>query len=382
MKTIQATSIQEIQHTVTEAKRVFPRGNSSKHALAAHLDLEEPSGYTEELTVVETSALAGILEYQPSEYTFTALAGTTISTVSETLAAEGQYLPFEPPFDQSSATLGGTVAAGLSGAGRYRYGGVRDFLIGVRFVDGQGDVVMGGGKVVKNAAGFDSPKLMVGSLGRLGIIVELSFKVFPAPKVYRTLRLVYPDLDAALGGLNKLAVAPMDMDAVELLPQSSGSDVHLLVRIGGLENTLYARLGRFEDLLIEGEIVDLAGETQLWEDLRNFAWAPAEAALVKIPTSPNRIAALDQLLSANGAARVYSGGGHLCWAAWPAPIAQLDIALREQEFSGLILQLGDNERERAAPLPDDFPYVGIRKGVEFGRRIQRGIDPEGRFLPV
>jgi glycolate oxidase FAD binding subunit len=93
------------------------------------------------------------------------------------------------------------MAAGLSGSGRQRYGGVRDFLIGVRFVDGQGRLVRGGGKVVKNAAGFDLPKLFVGSAGRLGVIVEASFKVFPQPPAFATLRAPQPSLDAALTAL-------------------------------------------------------------------------------------------------------------------------------------------------------------------------------------
>ena len=107
------------------------------------------------------------------------------------LAEHGQYLPFDPPLAAAGATLGGTVAAGLSGPGRYRYGGVRDFVLGVRFVDGMGNLVRGGGKVVKNAAGFDFPKLMVGSLGRLGVLAELSFKVFPQPPAFATLAVSY-----------------------------------------------------------------------------------------------------------------------------------------------------------------------------------------------
>src|SRR5690606_8123830 len=109
---------------------------------------------------------------------------------------------------ERGATLGGTVAAGLSGPGRFRYGGVRDFLLGVRLVNGQGEVVRGGGKVVKNAAGFDIPKLLVGSLGRFGVIVELTFKVFPQPEHATTLKAHYASLDAALGGLRRVALSP------------------------------------------------------------------------------------------------------------------------------------------------------------------------------
>ena len=108
-----------------------------------------------------------------------AAPATPVAEIERRLAAHGQYLPFEPPLAGCGATLGGTVASGLNGPGRYRYGGVRDFLLGGTFVDGEGRLVRGGGKVVKNAAGFYLHHLLLGSLGRLGIFVELTFKVFP-----------------------------------------------------------------------------------------------------------------------------------------------------------------------------------------------------------
>ena len=98
---------------------------------------------------------------------------------------QGQYLPFDPMLSAAGATIGGTVAAGISGPGRYRYGGIRDFLLGVQFISSDGAVINAGGKVVKNAAGFDIPKLLVGSLGRLGVMTELTFKVFPQPVAQR-----------------------------------------------------------------------------------------------------------------------------------------------------------------------------------------------------
>ena len=145
-------------------------------------------------SLVETGGLSGLLEYEPQEFTFTALAGTPLAEIEQALSAHGQFLPFDPPLVQAGATLGGCVASGLSGPGRYRYGGLRDFLLGVRFVDWQGQLVSSGGKVVKNAAGFDLPKLMIGSLGQYGILAELSFKVFPRPEAYATLQIAYPSL--------------------------------------------------------------------------------------------------------------------------------------------------------------------------------------------
>src|SRR5208283_106284 len=142
-----------------------------------------------EVTLLSTQALRGIVEYEPEEFTFTALAGTTVREIGEALAEKGQYLPFDPMWVEAGATLGGTVAAGVSGPGRFRFGGVRDFILGVRFIDGQGRLLRMGGKVVKNCAGFDLPKFFVGSLGRFGVLAEATFKVFPSPAARLTLQL-------------------------------------------------------------------------------------------------------------------------------------------------------------------------------------------------
>ena len=131
-----------------------------------------------ETRLINLSGIAGIIDYDPSEYVFTARAGSTLKEINTALRQNGQYLPFDPPLVEAGSTLGGTVAAGLSGPGRIRYGGLRDFIIGAKFVNGEGKILKGGGKVVKNAAGFDFPKFLAGSLGRLAIFLEISFKVF------------------------------------------------------------------------------------------------------------------------------------------------------------------------------------------------------------
>src|SRR5437660_3460343 len=143
------------------------------------------------------TGLSGIVEYEPSEFTFTALAGTRVTEIAEALRKRGQYLPFVRLLWVAGATLGGTVASGLSGPGRFRFGGLRDFILGVRFVDGTGRLLRMGGKVVKNAAGFDLPKFFVGSLGRFGVLAEITFKVFPQRLASRTLKLEVDGAEAA-----------------------------------------------------------------------------------------------------------------------------------------------------------------------------------------
>ncbi|MFM8798855.1 MAG: FAD-binding protein, partial [Fluviibacter sp.] len=124
-----------------------------------------------------TSGHTGILDYDPAELVLTARAGTTIADLEKALAERGQMLPFEPPRYAIDSTLGGVIAAGLSGPARPYAGGVRDFVLGLHMIDGKGDVLKFGGQVMKNVAGYDVSRLMVGSLGVLGLITQVSLKV-------------------------------------------------------------------------------------------------------------------------------------------------------------------------------------------------------------
>ncbi|HEX2265498.1 MAG TPA: FAD-binding protein, partial [Solirubrobacterales bacterium] len=232
--TLEAEAVDEVRRAVRECESVLPRGGGTKPALS-----RAPEG----TTTVDVSELTGIVEYEPEELTFTARAGTPIGEIAGALAENGHFLPFDPPFANAGATLGGAVAAGAAGPLRYRNGGVRDFILGVRFVDGKGRVVTGGGRVVKNAAGFDLPKLMVGSAGRLGVMLELSMKVFPAPPAWATARIDVPDLDEALEVIGRLATASFDLEALDLEPPG-----RLWLRLAGAEEAMSPRLERLEGL--------------------------------------------------------------------------------------------------------------------------------------
>jgi glycolate oxidase FAD binding subunit len=258
---LQLKAIEDVQAAVREHARLHVRGGGTKPALSTPLD---------GVTTLDLTGLSGVLEYNPGEFTFTALAGTRLAEVQALLASHGQYLPFDPPLAGQGATLGGTVAAGLSGPGRYRYGGVRDFILGVRWVDGNGDLVRGGGKVVKNAAGFDTPKLMVGSLGQLGVLVELTFKVFPKSLAHTTIHRHCAEVAEAVQALYRLYTARLDVEALDLAPNADGS-AGVWVRLGGLPEALSARAERIRSLLDGGEVVTGEGEGALWQAARDFA---------------------------------------------------------------------------------------------------------------
>ena len=177
MITALPAAVEEVQAIICAHQKILPRGGGTKPALST-----PPAG----VTSVDLSRLTGILEYEPAEFTFTALGGTRLDTVSRLLSQHGQCLPFDPPLAGRGATLGGTVASGLSGPGRYQFGGVRDFILGLRYIDGEGQLIKTGSRVVKNTAGYDMSKLMVGSLGQFGVLVELTFKVLPQPEATLT----------------------------------------------------------------------------------------------------------------------------------------------------------------------------------------------------
>jgi glycolate oxidase FAD binding subunit len=365
---IQVQTVDEIGDAVRSHSRVLARGGGSKPALSTPADAGT--------VVIDLSQIRGVQVYDPGEFTFTALAGTPLGEVSAMLAERGQYLPFDPPLASAGATLGGTIAAGLSGPGRYRYGGARDFLIGIRFVNGRGEIVRGGGNVVKNAAGFDFPKLMVGSLGRLGILTELTFKVFPAPAATASLRAHFADLGAALDTVVRLSHSKFDLDALDLIP--GDGDVLLWVRLGGLATALPQRLERLAALIREPGTsrqmprrIDLFGKDEPvphWTEIETMGWRTAESLLVKIPVTPKRIRQLDPILAARGADRRYSSGGNTAWIGWPGAVDELDGLLRQHQLPGLLID-----------GPPGRPWLGQLNGRAMLQRIAATLDPEGKF---
>lgn len=353
-----ASTIADVQAAVRTRMRVRATGGGTKPALSNGANLS-------------LSGLSGIVQYDPSEYTFTALAGTPVAEVVEQLARHGQYLPFDPPWAEDGATLGGTVAAGLSGSGRYRYGGVRDFLLGVRLVDGQGDLIRGGGNVVKNVAGFDLPKLMVGSLGRYGIIVEVSFKVFPAPEATATIMAEAPRLDTAIALIDRLALCPLDLMCLDLEPPGK-----LWVRVGGIGDALHARLARLTSMLeSEATIATFTDDEEIWRKASHFHWARDCSHLVKLPLVPTDVPRLEARIARwdGEVKRHYSVGGNVVHLGWTdgAITETLQETLRTAGRSALALR---------GKWPT--PILGPPLENSLSDRLLQALDAEGKFERV
>jgi len=340
----------ELADAIRATPRVLAVGSRTKPRL---------SQVEDDVTLLSMRGMSGIVEYDPSEFTFTALAGTSLREIVATLAERGQYLPFDPPFVEADATLGGTVAAGLSGPGRFRYGGLRDFILGVLFVDGMGRLLRLGGKVVKNAAGFDVPKFLVGSLGRFGVLAELTFKVFPCPPATLTVRIPVARLSDALPIVTAAASARWEIDALDV--SSSASAVFMRLRgpqpaIDALAQEIVARW--------PGEVLAPGEAAAFWEIVQEFRWSGSSDILAKFALTPNQISLLD------GTSCHISGGGNLAYVSEPEAIAAETLCARLGS-RGLILRGGHG------PL-----WLGPQRDSALPAAVKAALDPQNRFPSI
>lgn len=179
--------------------------------------------------VLDTTGLRGIVNYEPTELVVTVRAGTPLAQLEQALAERGQCLPFEPPHFGPGATVGGMVAAGLSGPARASAGAVRDFVLGVQLVNGRGEVLVFGGQVMKNVAGYDVSRLMAGAMGCLGVLAEVSLKVLPVAPAEATLRFELGQAEA-LQRLNAWGGQPLPLNASLWTGEGGRGLLHLRLR--------------------------------------------------------------------------------------------------------------------------------------------------------
>jgi len=259
---------------------------------------EPPAG-----KLLDVSALSGITSYEPSELVVTARAGTSLHELEALLEGQDQCLPFEPPRFADGGTLGGMIAAGLSGPARASVGSVRDHLLGVTLLNGRGEILTFGGQVAKNVAGYDVSRLMAGSLGILGVICEVSLKIMPASVATATLEFDC-DQRQALDYLGLWAAQPLPINA------TAWHDGRLHVRLAGARAAVAAACDR-----LDGRQMPPEHAKSWWLGVRDhsepfFALNQAEAASGKMLwrlSVPATAAALelpgDQFIEWNGAQR-------------------------------------------------------------------------------
>lgn len=346
------SSEEQVKAFVRAHDRLHVRGLGSKPALH---QVDAPS--------LDLSGLRGIVEYQPQEFTLTVRTGTPLRELIAALAEQGQYLPFDPLLPES-ASIGGAVASNLSGSRRHRYGGARDFVLGAAVVDGAAQRYTVGGKVVKNAAGFDLAKFLVGSLGRYAIMTELTFKVFPDVPQFRSLRFGYATLAEALEASYAVNRSRFELDALDIVPGADGTA--LLARLGGFRETLPGRAQRFSDFVTSTtapqHVEDIEDEPALWDCLAGLTGD----CLAKVTLAPRQLLEFDAAI--DGAKRRYTLAGNIGFVACD-DASCLDDVLARQSLRGLLLR-------GHAPSP----LLGMPLENVLAARVKATLDPLGKLV--
>jgi glycolate oxidase FAD binding subunit len=219
MELVLQTFVDRIRAASADATALCIRGGGSKHFYGEPMQGQ----------ALDTRAYSGITSYEPSELYVTARAGTPLLELEAALAEKGQCLPFEPPHYSGQATVGGMVAAGLSGPARASVGGVRDYVLGLQLINGKAEHLTFGGQVMKNVAGYDISRLLVGSLGILGLITDVSLKVLPAPPAQATLKFEMSQ-QQALAQLNLWGGQPLPLNASCWLRDDGVDTLYLRLR--------------------------------------------------------------------------------------------------------------------------------------------------------
>ena len=313
---------------------------------------------------LDVTPLAGISSYEPSELVVTARCGTPLAELEATLAEQGQCLPFEPPRFAPGGTVGGMVAAGLAGPARAAAGSVRDFVLGATVLNGRGEELTFGGQVMKNVAGYDVARAYVGSLGILGVICEVSFKVSPVVPARLTLRLE-ADPAQAIKRLNDWGAQPLPLNA------SAWWSGALVLRLAGAKAAVQAARSR-----IGGEVIEEVAAASFWSGLRDhrdeFFLGAAKAVeggaslwrLSLPPTAAPLKLSGEQLIEWGGAQR---------WICTSAPAATLREAASAVGGHAVLFRARDKSAGVFAPLKPPLDRIH--------REMKAAFDPDAVFNP-
>jgi glycolate oxidase FAD binding subunit len=300
---------------------------------------------------LQMAAHSGIISYDPAELVLTARAGTRLAEIDSALAASGQCMPFEPPRFGDAATLGGMVACGIAGPARAYVGAVKDFVLGVTLMNGEAKTLRFGGQVMKNVAGYDIARTIVGSLGTLGILMDVSMKVLPRPPCEKTLAFEL-DAAAALQRLSRWAQLPSCLSA------SCWIDGRLYIRLSGSDAAIGAASARFGG-------AEQAGSMLFWRSIREQTHVFFSGSLVRVV-----VPALSPPLALPGRCLLEWGGAQ----RWFNGDVDFDSLQRSaQALGGFAVRFRTQHRtgEVFAPLSD--------VQMKLQRSLKGIFDPHGIF---
>jgi glycolate oxidase FAD binding subunit len=314
--------------------------------------------------VLDTTECEGIVDYDPTELVITVRAGTRLAHVERTMRVEGQMLACEPPRFGEAATMGGFVAAGLSGPRRPYAGAVRDLVLGVRVIDGKGDDLRFGGRVMKNVAGFDVARLMTGALGTLGVLAEVSLRCMPMPKA-ETTRIFKCSADEAIRKANEWGGKPLPVTATAY---HAG---RLAVRLSGSAAAVEAGVAKIGGMVLPGNDRGGAFWRSIREQTQPFFVAAGEpgAALWRLsvkPTAPYTDLDGEQLIEWGGALRWLRATGR-------TDVARVREWARKNGGHATLYRAADKNAGAFQPLGDTL--------LQVHRRLKAAFDPAGVLNP-
>ncbi len=355
---------QELAEALAEANRagqsVIPRGGGTKSAWG------NPASSTD--VTLSTLPLDRIIEHAWADLTVTVEAGCTVARLQETLAQHGQRLAIDPLWPER-ATVGGILATNDSGALRLRFGGLRDLIIGITVVLPDGTLAVSGGKVVKNVAGYDLPKLMTGAFGTLGVITQAIFRLHPLPRQARTLTIGTPTLDQAQRLLLSIQNAQLAPSALQLRT-STEDPPEVDVLLEGTEAGIDAQQAAIEQLAQSAPV--LVAEASPWR-ARERLWPAKEHAIVKFTCLPSQIQASLETLEPMAAVTQATGIGYAKLKDLNSLGIQRDVF--EERGASLVI-LTPTEHHVWGPSGDAVPLM---------RALKQQFDPKhilnpGRFV--
>ena len=317
------------------------RGGGSKDFFG-----NEPRG-----ALLDTRSHAGIVDYEPAELVVTARCGTPLAELESILDEKGQCLAFEPPHFGDGATVGGCVAAGLSGPRRAAAGALRDYVLGAKIIDGQGRVLTFGGQVMKNVAGYDVSRLLAGSLGTLGLIAEVSLKVLPKPAQEVTLALDLNEAEA-LNAMAGWSSQPLPVSA------TAWYDRKLLVRLSGSTAAVRAASAK-----IGGSPADGAWEA-IREQRHRFFGGEGPLWRIAVPAASPSLSISNPFIEWNGMLR---------WVRSEAPAAQIREVAKRAGGHATLFRAADKAAGAFSPLD---PVL-----ARLHREVKAAFDPAGIFNP-
>lgn len=352
----------QVMQAVADKKPVLIRGGNTK----AFYGNPVSNDVSRSAVVLDTRAYSGIVSYEPSEMVITARCGTKLSDLQAVLQEQGQMLAWEPPHFGADATLGGTIASGLSGPRRMSTGSARDFVLGTKYLNASGQTLDFGGEVIKNVAGYDVSRLLAGSMGIFGVILDVSIRVLPLPRIEKTL---------AHGCTRAQAIAFCNQWRGQPLPISASAweqDIShpergvMYTRLSGAETAVNRAAGE-----LVGDLIDDGAAALFWRSIREQTHAFFAQDTIWRLALPAAAPALEL------GPTLEEWGGTQRWVAGPVDGVQIRQTALRLGGHATLFRYPDS-----SCVPQDGVFQPLAAEVlEITRRLKHALDPARVFNP-